>query len=72
MNLWHLTADAPRHPLRISSGEAVDLRIGSWPIEPGQAVWVEYQIVQRDGMSEVRHAAADWQENLGPNSYWQR
>jgi alpha-amylase/alpha-mannosidase (GH57 family) len=71
MNLWHLTADAPRHPLRISSGEAVDLRIGSWPIEPGQAVWVEYQIVQRDGMSEVRHAAADWQENLGPNSYWQ-
>nr|WP_281722092.1 glycoside hydrolase family 57 protein [Nitrosomonas nitrosa] len=71
MNLWHLTPDAPRHPLRISPGEPVVLQIGSWPIEPGQAVWIEYQVVQRGGVSEAKHATADWQENLGPNSYWQ-
>ena len=71
MNLWHLTSDASRHPLRISPGEQVRLRIGTWPIEPGQAVWIEYQVVHRNGASEVGHAIADWQENLGPNSYWQ-
>lgn len=71
MNLWHLTPDAPRHPLRISPGEQVMLRIGTWPIEPGQAVWVECQVIHRDGSSEIGHATADWQENLGPNSYWQ-
>lgn len=71
MNLWHLTPDAPRRPLRISPGEPVVLRIGSWPIEPGQAVWVECQVIHRNGASEIWQATADWQENLGPNSYWQ-
>ncbi|MGE0883426.1 MAG: glycoside hydrolase [Blastocatellales bacterium] len=71
MNLWHLTPDAPRHPLRISPGEQVMLRIGTWPIEPGQAVWVECQVIHRDGASEIGHTTADWQENLSPNSYWQ-
>lgn len=71
MNLWHLTPDALRQPYRISPGERVTLRLGTWPIEPGQAVWVEYRVARRDGTSDAGHATADWQQNVGYNSYWQ-
>ncbi|MCL6526367.1 MAG: hypothetical protein K6T57_05725 [Thermaceae bacterium] len=67
MNLWHLTLDAPRSPLRVSPGERVWLNIGTWPIEPGQAVWVEYWINQQPPY----RVDALWQRNEGANSYWQ-
>lgn len=71
MNLWHLTHDAQRAPFRVSAGEQVILQIGAWPIEPGQSVWVEYQMVQPGGAVESGRAPAEWQQNTGVNSYWQ-
>jgi hypothetical protein len=44
MNFWHLTPDAPRDPHRVIPGERVGLRIGTWPIAPGQSVWVSYRV----------------------------
>ena len=71
MNLWHLTPDAPRDPTRVSPGEAVRVRIGTWPIEPGQSVRVAYQVVARDGSRSDEDVAASWRLNDGPNSYWE-
>ncbi len=58
MNIWHLTDDAPRDPYRVSPGEKVTLIIGTWPIEPDQAVRVTYQVNSPPGRSYVREVAA--------------
>jgi alpha-amylase/alpha-mannosidase (GH57 family) len=71
MNLWHLTPDATRLPGRVSSGERVALQVGTWPVEWGQYVWIEYRVTHRDGATEAGQATATWQHNLGSNSYWQ-
>ncbi|MBZ0291483.1 MAG: hypothetical protein K8L99_02850 [Anaerolineae bacterium] len=71
MQLWHLTADAPRHPHRVSPGERVRLVIGTWPVEPGQAIWVSYRVERADGAQTEAQVAASWQHNEGINSYWE-
>ena len=71
MNLWHLTPDATRDPPRVSPGDPVRLRIGTWPIEPGQWVRVAYQVVALDGSRSDGEVAASWRLNDGPNSYWE-
>jgi len=77
MNLWHLTPDAPRHPQRVSAGERVTLHIGTWPVAWGQSVWIQYQVIHQNGATEEHNlveagqTAAVWQQNIGPNSYWQ-
>lgn len=70
MNLWHLTPDAPRRPQRVSPDERVDLTVGSWPVEPGQAVWVVVETEHPDGASVRHRAEATWLRNDGSNSYW--
>lgn len=71
MILWHLSTDAPRQPHRVSSGEIVTLHIGSWPVEAGQSVWVEYSIIRQDGSQDADRIDALWQRNSDTNSYWQ-
>lgn len=71
MNLWHRTPDAPREPPRVSAGETVRLRIGTWPIEPGQSVRVSYRVIARDGARAEGEVSAAWQLNEGANSYWE-
>lgn len=71
MKLWHLTSETPRVPVRVSPGERVTLHLDTWPIEPGQAVWVEYQVVHRDGTPSTGLIRGAWQYNAGPNSFWQ-
>lgn len=66
MNLWHLTTDTPRAPHRVSPGERVGLIIGTWPVAPGQGVWVEYQANDQP----LQRVAARWERNQGENSYW--
>lgn len=66
MNLWHLTVDAPREPHRPIPGERVKLKVGTWPIEPEQSVWLHYRV---DDGAEQR-ADARWERNEGENSYW--
>lgn len=70
MKLWHLTPDAPRHPLRVSADETVRLRIGTWPIEPGQSVRITFLVLSRDFERTEGVVAATWRHNEGPNSYW--
>jgi hypothetical protein len=71
MKLWHMTSDAPRTPMRVSPGEVVTLHIGTWPIEPGQAVWVEYEVISPDKSTYTRLVSANWTYNSGQNSFWQ-
>jgi alpha-amylase/alpha-mannosidase (GH57 family) len=71
MNLWHLTPDASRTPVRVSSDNAVTLNVGTWPIESGQAVWVEYEVRHLDGTTYTGFVSANWNYNAGSNSFWQ-
>jgi alpha-amylase/alpha-mannosidase (GH57 family) len=69
MRLWHLAEDTPRTPHRVSAGDWVTLEFGTWPIEPGQEVWVTLR-VERTGGGEEQLVGAAWRRNAGANSYW--
>jgi hypothetical protein len=69
MRLWHSTPDAPR-PERVRPGEAIELVIGSWPVELGQEVIVELTVTTPGSGSYTAELAAEWHHNAGPNSYW--
>lgn len=66
-----MTSDAPRTPMRVSPGEVVTLYVGTWPIEAGQAVWVEYEVIRPDKSTYTRPVSANWSHNSGQNSFWQ-
>jgi alpha-amylase/alpha-mannosidase (GH57 family) len=70
MHLWHLTPDAPRSPGRVSPDDWVTIDIGSWPIEPGQGVWVDVAITHDDGAASSLRVDAEWRHNANGNSYW--
>jgi alpha-amylase/alpha-mannosidase (GH57 family) len=70
MNIWHDTVDAPRTPRRVSPGHDVEVVAGTWPVGPGQSVRVAWQLVAADGCRTEGVVAAEWQRNLGVNSYW--
>jgi alpha-amylase/alpha-mannosidase (GH57 family) len=70
LHIWHLTADAPRTPHRVSPDDLVTLTLGTWPIEFGQRVWLQVS-VELPGKGREEYAReAVWYENRGPNSYW--
>ncbi len=70
MHLWHLTSDAPRSPRHPSAGEPVTLRLGTWPVEPGQEVRIEARVTPLDGAARSIAVDASWIENQDANSYW--
>lgn len=70
MQLWHLAPDTPRTPRHPSGGEAVTLRFGTWPVEPCQAVWLEYRVERTGGPVDPGRMDARWLSNAGSNSYW--
>src|SRR5262245_7263788 len=70
MLIWHLTQDAPREPTRAAPGERVQIRIGTYPIEPGQFVRVRSTVRDAAGLQTSHQMPASWVENRGPNSYW--
>lgn len=69
MKIWHDTVDAPRTPRRVSPGQQVDMTVGTWPIAPGQAVWITWDAVSLDGNRTEGTTAAHWQRNTEVNSY---
>jgi alpha-amylase/alpha-mannosidase (GH57 family) len=70
LHIWHLTADAPRTPHRVSPHDLVTLTLGTWPIEFGQRVWFQV-VVELPGKGREEYTReAVWYENRGPNSYW--
>lgn len=70
MNLWHLTPDADRDPRRVTPGIPVRLSIGTWPLEPGQQVAVDYSVASAGGETTSGTVRASWMANRGENSYW--
>jgi hypothetical protein len=71
MTLWHQTGDAP---CRVSFGDGawwLDLEIGTWPREAGQAVSIEAIVSEEEkGVSSAISCEAIWKHNKGLNSYW--
>ncbi|MCG3147763.1 MAG: hypothetical protein PCFJNLEI_01204 [Verrucomicrobiae bacterium] len=70
MKLWHSTPDTKRTLLRDGGAWWLYLEIGTWPIEPDQTVWVEFNTRRADGTNLATCAHAEWGYNAGPNSYW--
>lgn len=71
MNIWHLTADTPRTPHRGSGGDVVSVDVGTWPVEPGQEVWLVVRVEHASaGTPDEARVPATWVRNEGENSYW--
>jgi alpha-amylase/alpha-mannosidase (GH57 family) len=71
MQLWHLTPDTPRTPRYLNADEQATVRIGTYPIEAEQTVWVEVRVFSLGGGERHEHVAARWLGNEGNNSYWE-
>lgn len=57
------TERAPRDPM---AGDAVSVKATTWPVSPGQTVWLTWK---RNGVDQTPIGAA-WSYNSGNNSYW--
>jgi len=70
--IWHNTVDASRIPEYVTSGQEVELWIGTYPIEGGQAVWLEITLYTVDGRELFCKMPAQWHSNNEQrnNSYW--
>ena len=66
--VWHTEdgGDSPRIPYKVQAKKPVEIWIGTWPIEPGQSVWIEYRV---NGGS-WKKIQCNWQYNSNVNSYW--
>ncbi len=88
-SVWHEFQSVPtgRTPLYPTDPNApVEIRVGTWPVEMGQSVWVTYQEFDQSGnilhdprslvivpdheANPLHYAECNWQYNLGANSYW--
>ena len=56
-----------RYPRDPAAGETVYIKGTTWPIEPGQTVWVTYT---KNGVGQ-QPVGAEWKYNSGNNSYWE-
>jgi alpha-amylase/alpha-mannosidase (GH57 family) len=70
MRIWHMTGGASREPLRVAPGQAVRLVIGTAPIEPGQSVWITYDVAHPGGTIEHGMLNVPWHHNERGASYW--
>jgi len=70
MRIWHLTADAPREPMRVAPGQPVRVVVGTAPVEPGQAVRVTYEVIHPSGSVERGMLNVPWHHNVHNASYW--
>lgn len=71
MHLWHLEQDTPLRPEHAAPGEPVVACVGTWPIEPGQAVWATFEVRCSSGRRWQLTKKGHWIRNEGPNSYWE-
>ncbi|NEE02489.1 TIM-barrel domain-containing protein [Phytoactinopolyspora halotolerans] len=58
------TERSPRDPM---AGDNVLINATTWPVEPGQSVWVTWT---KNGVDQTP-VGASWEYNSGNNSYWQ-
>lgn len=71
MKVWHLTPETPRAPYHLNAGEHATLRIGTYPIETDQTVWVDVSVCSTDGKERHNRVEAHWRQNESNNSYWE-
>jgi glucoamylase len=66
--VWHTEngGDSPRISYEVPANTSVEIWIGTWPIELGQSVWIEYR---QDG-GNWKKIPCNWQYNSNMNSYW--
>ena len=55
------------YPLTPIAGEMIYIKSTTWPIEPGQSVWLTYT---KNGEPQ-QDVGAEWKYNDGNNSYWE-
>ena len=70
MRVWHETPETPPSPERPAAGQPVTVRAGTWPVEPGQSVWLELSARSRHGPTSRQRVDCTWERNQGVNSYW--
>lgn len=70
MRIWHMTADAPREPMRVAPGQPVRLVIGTAPIGPEQSVRISYDVIHPSGTAERGMLNVPWHHNAHHASYW--
>ena len=56
-----------RYPKDPAAGEIVYIKGTTWPVEPGQTLWVTYT---KNGIAQ-QDVGAQWKYNEGNNSYWE-
>src|SRR5690606_17061630 len=69
LQAWHLEADTPREPIRVSPHEYVHIHVGTYPVAPEQSVWVTFWTNERPTHPPSR-VDAIWERNSDKNSYW--
>ena len=72
MVIWHDTEDAQRTPFDVFENDKVILWIGSYPVEMGQVIRVEIQVLNETSEQRKYSVQADWRYNdySRKNSYW--
>jgi len=72
MVIWHDTEDAQRIPAEVFQNDKVVMWIGSYPVEPGQAIVVEVEISNGTNGPSKSRVEAEWKYNdyTRNNSYW--
>ena len=70
MHVWHGTADTPRSPEGPAASEPITVRAGTWPVEPGQSVWLELRVESSNGRTTRQRVDCRWERNQDANSYW--
>ena len=61
------TQPTERYPKDPQAGEMVYIKSTTWPLEPGQSVWLTYT---KNGARQ-QDVGAEWKYNDGNNSYWE-
>lgn len=56
-----------RYPQDPIAGESVYIKLNTWPIEPGQAVWITWE---KNGIAQTV-INGSWKYNDGNNTYWE-
>ncbi|HDQ72971.1 MAG TPA: DUF4968 domain-containing protein [Chloroflexi bacterium] len=67
IDAYYSSEPTERYPRDPVAGENVYIKATTWPIEWGQAVWVEWQ---KNGVNQS-NVGASWKYNSGNNSYWE-
>ncbi|CAN5750922.1 hypothetical protein BH09VER1_BH09VER1_12100 [soil metagenome] len=71
MTVWHQTQDAPCRVAFQAGAWWLNLEIGTWPVEPGQSLFVTARTSREKGDAGTAISfEAEWQYNEGTNSYW--